>query len=738
MQNNGRPAGRLSQFLIRRRRFAGAALLLTALAFSDAGAGEPLPGTDQAVPAQWLAAWKAQSDEPTRYINRLVLSDSAYLRQHADNPIDWYPWSEPALDRARRENRLIFLSIGYASCHWCHVMEKESFANATVAEVLNRAFVSIKVDREAHPDVDYYYSQAVEIMQGESGWPITVVLTPERKIFLAASYLPREALLSMLQRSRKLWTENPDWVQQNAKLISGQVDQRFAVVSDADSRFDRTWLVNAREALLSSIDGALGGFGTGAKFPSELKLHFLLQRLKVNPSGELEATLRQQLDRLMYSGISDAVFGGVFRYTTDRAMQKPHFEKMLYNQALMTSLFADAADWLARPAYAAYAAAIADFVERRMRLPDGGYAAAVDADHRGVEGGYYLWPAEALGDAPGGIKRIRFGDHGVFAYREAESEHQNAFLRQLQARRTEAPRVIRNRVTAWNALWLSALIRLDELNLAEALADLLWRENWHDGQLSRLAGQAGYLDDYSYLARAYWELYFATKAPTWKSRARVLARAILTHFYRDGALYYQDDRTDAVTRIETYHDEVLPNAAATALWVFQYQQTEFEFIQAVQAIERRAYGRAVRAPHNYLSLLQQGIGDTPRSDQVIAKGHAIVSLKADVGADAWRLQFDFEDDWHVNASEVLDQSLIPTQIVSDDPGLSVQYPEGQRKSLGFTDQPLLLYDGEVTIPITTSGASQRLSVRLRYQACNDKVCLPPENIPLTATRDVSE
>jgi len=713
-----------------------AAVILASCPWAYAEPGT-LPGTDQAITQQWRARWEQTNSGPTAFVNRLVLSDSAYLRQHADNPVDWYPWAEETLALAKRRNQLIFLSIGYASCHWCHVMEQESFADVEVATLLNRGFIAIKVDREEHPDIDFYYVQASELVRGDAGWPVTAILTPQGGVFLVYSYVSKTELMTILSRSLGLWQDNPGWVQSNAKLIADQISERLAINSKGAAQFDPNWPEQAEQALLEQIDSEHGGFGGTAKFPSELKLHFLLNRYKQTREDALGQVLQQQLDRIIYSGLNDLVFGGVFRYTVDRALRQPHFEKMLYNQALTVSLFADAYAWFDQPHYLAFARRISGFVDEVMANGQSLNVAATDADHLGVEGGYYLWNASQVGALPDGLKSVPFGQHGIYIYPSGQTGLESKLAGRLRALRTDMPRRINNVLTAWNALWLEALIDLGQPALAAELATALWQHAWRDGVLYRLAAQPGYLDDYSYLANAFWKLYLRTGATEWKSRAGLLTQEILRRFYTQGALYYQQHKAGIPARLESYYDQVLPNAAAVALNLFRHQQSAKEFWQAIGLLEARAYSSVERHPENFLTLVERGGAGIPGSNGIIASGHGIVRLSPAVENDAWKLDVHLESGWHINASRVLNEFLIPTRVTAtgDDPALIIKYPQGVLISTEFSEEPLLLYQQDLTIEVSTAANLPRLWVQLRLQACNNEMCLPPENLLLTAARN---
>jgi uncharacterized protein YyaL (SSP411 family) len=688
-----------------------------------------LPGSRQAIEESWKDHWRQVSEEKTPYLNRLVVSDSAYLRQHADNPIDWYPWQEAAFARAVNENKLIFLSIGYASCHWCHVMEAESFADVEVAALLNQSFVSIKVDREQHPDIDAYYNLVVETIKGESGWPITLILLPDLSPAFAANYLDKQALLTVLSRMGSYWQEQPDALKQNADLLAGEVDQRTRHRGQAKAPPDKSWADKARQHLLDDIDPDNGGFGTDNKFPNELKLQFLLNAYKQQKSIESKEILVSQLDAIMNGGLSDVVFGGIFRYTTDRQMSRPHFEKMLYNQALVVSLFSDAAYWLEKPDYASFAAAIIDFTKKWLRMDNGAYATAIDADHHGREGGYYLWPESVLKASPPGINQVSFGDDLRYLYGAPVSGEHEPWLTRLQQLRETPPRVIDNQVMAWNALWLSALLEAGEIDEAASLAETLWTGSWSNGHLHRLGGQQGFLDDYSYFSNALWQLYLQTEDSKWKGRARLLDREILELFYRDGKLSYRNRNMQGEFPVDLYQDRELPSPLAATLRSFSNHQAELEFIEAYEVLKAGANAVIGMRPEYYLSLVQLDFKNQVAPEQIMAKGHGMISLREDTAPGRWHVNINLDDDWHVNAAEVFDKNLVATQV-SGEGVIKVHYPDGERMTAEFSDEPLNVYSDSVKIEVTMSVDQSHKELRVRLQACSSRVCLLPEIVHL--------
>ncbi len=702
---------------------------------ADSGLAEAaalLPGSQQPIEQAWIDARKKSNLNEGEFVNRLILSGSAYLRQHADNPIDWYSWSDANLAKAKAENKLIFLSIGYASCHWCHVMEDESFSQADVAFVLNSSFVSLKVDREEKPDIDAYFNFVVETIKAESGWPITVILLPDGKPVFAANYLSKEKLITVLERMAQLWEKQPQSVIANAKLIDKELVRRSQALTNTAATGDTNLLDLASQNLLGSIDSVHSGFGAANKFPSELKLQFLLNTYKSSPSDALKLTLMDQLNAFMYSGLNDVVFGGVFRYTTDRQMHRPHFEKMLYNQALTVILFTDAARWLEIPEYRRYADTVIAFVESTMQLPAGLYAAAIDAGHKGQEGGYYLWQPAEVSMLPSRLQRIHFNEKWVFIHGAMVASETRAWQESLILSRTDSPRVISNKITAWNALWLSALVSANKIDTATHLAEAVWKQAWSAGELFRIGTQLGYLDDYSYLAKAYWQLYKNSGDLIWKKRANQLEDTMLTKFYRENTLYYSSYTEKILLPQNLFQDTELPAPGAVAIELLGLQQTEVRYYQAYNRLKQAAFSGVGTQPEYFLSLLQATQLHYPEENKIFANGHGLAALTPAPGASEWHLQISLEDGWYINAASVFDDKLIPTRVINNPKIAKIHYPAGEKTTTEFSSQALNLYNGPVLIKLSTPSQPERLKLTVELQACKKTLCLLPERFELIA------
>ncbi|NIN31188.1 MAG: DUF255 domain-containing protein, partial [Hydrogenophaga sp.] len=346
------------------------------------------------------------------FTNRLILQDSPYLLQHAHNPVDWYPWGEEAFARARRENKPVFLSIGYSTCHWCHVMERESFDSKAIARILNADFIAIKVDRERRPDVDASYMTAVTLLTGRGGWPLSAFLTPDGNLFFGGTYFPPDAFAEILSRVLELWQKNP------ALLFSESAKVAEAVASTMANRgtvkeVGASAIVAAVNATLERHDSLEGGFSEAPKFPSEPLLFLLLEHaLRTGDEQALEAA-ETTLQAMARGGIYDQVGGGFHRYSIDPQWLVPHFEKMLYNQANLARLYTEAYRLTGHAGYQRIARQTLDYVLRDMTSPEGAFYSATDADSEGEEGAFFLWtPAQlraVLGEQDAALAMALYG-----------------------------------------------------------------------------------------------------------------------------------------------------------------------------------------------------------------------------------------------------------------------------------------------------------------------------------------
>jgi len=546
---------------------AGALLL----AFAGAINAAEQPGTAANVSAQ---SDKGQSPEPRmgtrqyRYTNRLIHAKSPYLLLHAHNPVDWYPWGEEAFEKARKENKPIFLSIGYFTCHWCHVMERESYSDPAIAAILKQYFVSIKVDREERPDIDRLYITYVEATTGSAGWPLNVVLTPERKPFFGGTYFPPDQLKSLLEKVSDSWSKQQDSITQTAGRAAQQLIQMVSKQPPATGDLQPAILDQAYKRISSAYDATNGGFGGAPKFPRPVALCFLLRYFaRTGQRDALEMALNT-LRAMEGGGLHDQLGGGFHRYSTGATWLVPHFEKMLYDQAQLAIIYTEAYQITHDRFYANTARNILDFTLREMHQPRGGFASAEDADSRVApgkpearEGVFYIWTAKeiesvlskqdsavfeyAYGVESGGNvpaqQDVRGELDGKNVLYQAHSTDETAKKFNLTVQQT-AGRLATGRrallearsgrprpplddkiVTAWNGLMISALARASQaleepryLERAQATAKFL-ESHLYDSKTGKLwrsfrAGGpsvTGFLDDYSDLISGLLDLYQA-------------------------------------------------------------------------------------------------------------------------------------------------------------------------------------------------------------------------------------
>jgi uncharacterized protein YyaL (SSP411 family) len=527
--------------------------------------------------------------EPT--VNRLADETSPYLLQHKDNPVDWYPWGDEALERAKREDKPILVSIGYSACHWCHVMERESFEDPDVASVMNDLFVCIKVDREERPDVDAIYMEAVQLMTGHGGWPLNAFLTPDGVPFYAGTYFPPEPRHQMpswrnvLEGVARGWDEQRDDIVGGSQRIVDRLNATAAMEAPAGD-LDPEVIAAALTATKRRYDADNGGWGGAPKFPAASVVEFLLRR------GEREMALHT-LRRMAGGGMYDQVGGGFSRYSVDAQWLVPHFEKMLYDNALLARAYLHAFQVSGEPFFERVCRETLDWALRDLRQEEGGFASALDADSEGVEGKFYVWTLDEVRDVLGpdadtAIAYFGMTEAGNFeganipVRATADPENLAALKERLRVAREQRvwPGLDDKRLTAWNALMISALAdagaALPEpryLEAATAAAHFVLRElRDEQGWLLRTYNHGtahlnAYLEDHAFLLEALLTLYEATFDPRWFTEARALADQILERFSdpeRGGFFSTASDHEALIARRKDVDDAPTPSGGAAA------------------------------------------------------------------------------------------------------------------------------------------------------------------------------
>jgi uncharacterized protein len=502
-------------------------------------------------------------------VNRLAQETSPYLLQHATNPVDWYPWGEEALARARDEDRPILLSIGYAACHWCHVMERESFEDTLTARVMNEHFVSVKVDREERPDIDSVYMDAVVALTGSGGWPMTVFLTPDGEPFFGGTYFPPEprhglpAFKQVLLAVAEAWTDQRDEVRASSSNLAEHI-RAGSRLEPSGEPLGAELLDHAQENLRAVFDPAWGGFGRAPKFPPAPVLELLLRR------GEEEMT-RKTLDAMAAGGMYDLVGGGFHRYSVDTKWLVPHFEKMLYDNALLASVYLHAAKRFEDDVYRAVADRTLDYAIRELRLDSGGFASAQDADTRGVEGLTFTWaPGEGAPD-----ELLEEFEDGRFVLRGTLDD---TTRERLFAIREQRPQPLRDdkAIASWNGLMLAALAQGGRREPGVQLAEfLLGPMSTEDGRLHRtwrdgVAKGTGYLEDYADVAYGLMELHVATGEPRFlldAHRLATLAVELFADAEHGGFFQTPLDGETLVARKKEVDDHPTPSGNAMLAYV---------------------------------------------------------------------------------------------------------------------------------------------------------------------------
>ncbi len=547
--------------------------------------------------------------------NRLINEKSPYLLQHAHNPVDWFPWCDEAFEKAKKEDKPVFLSVGYSTCHWCHVMEKESFEDEEIARILNENFVSIKVDREERPDVDALYMGVCQMMTGSGGWPLTVVMTPDKKPFFAGTYFPKESvygragLKDILLRIAQLWKEEREKVLRSADEVMRAVSES-AGESFRGAELGEVTIHRAYGNLLANYDEELGGFGSAPKFPIPHNLMFLMRYFRrTGKERALEMVVRT-LERMRLGGIWDHVGFGFHRYSTDREWILPHFEKMLYDNALLIYPYTEAYLITGREDFARVVEEIIEFLKRDMLSPEGGFYSAWDADSEGEEGKFYLWSIEEL-------EKVLSKEELNLAVKIFSLEEEGNFLEEATRRKTgrnvlymrkppgEIAKelgveedVLRQRIeeirvrlfkererrqkplrdekilTDWNGLVIGALARAgsalgrdDFVQMAVKCAEFILKNLYPEGKLLHRwkDGEAkvpAFLEDYAFLIWGLTELYFSTFEERYLREAQKLTREAIDKF-RDGegGAFFQtsQEHRDIPVRKKEIYDGAIPS-----------------------------------------------------------------------------------------------------------------------------------------------------------------------------------
>ena len=553
--------------------------------------------------------------------NRLIKEKSPYLLQHAYNPVDWHAWNEEAFERARAENKPIFLSIGYSTCHWCHVMEKESFEDAEVAQLVNDTFVSIKVDREERPDVDHVYMAVCQMMTGSGGWPLTIVMTPDKKPFFAATYIPkgsrfgRTGMMELIPQIRDVWKNRHQDVVDSAENLT--VALQSLEKENPGEPLDRSILDKAYQELAQRFDKTYGGFSGAPKFPTPHNFFFMLRYWKRTGNQEALKMVEKTLQEIRWGGIFDQIGFGFHRYSTDKEWLVPHFEKMLYDQAMLALACLETYQATGNTIYSDTAKEIFTYVLRDMRSPEGGFTSAEDADSEGVEGKFYLWTEQEVReilppDEADLIARVFHLEKSGNFTEEASGKNQGANIlhtgkslaeiasemnlpaeelkKKIDSARSRLFEAREKRIhphkddkilTDWNGLMIAALSRGARVlgdgaysNAAGGAAEFILKKmRKPDGRLLHRyregeASITGHLDDYAFLVWGLIETYEATFDAQYLKTSLDLNKDMIRRFWdpQGGGLFFTaDEAENLIVRKKEVYDGALPSGNAVAM-----------------------------------------------------------------------------------------------------------------------------------------------------------------------------
>ena len=733
-------------------------------------------------------------DGSWKWTNRLIHETSPYLLLHAHNSVDWYPWGDEAVELAKKENKLIFLSVGYSTCYWCHVMEREVFSNPEIAAMMNKNFINIKIDREERPDLDEIYMTATQLLVQRGGWPNSVFLTPDLKPFYAGTYFPptdapnRPGFPTVLDAVYEAWVTREAEVIESANQISNTIEMatsRGFTALNARA-LDRTLTTAALDYLRATYSQAYGGFGAAPKFPSPANLEFLLSEYEHTADESLLKMVTRTLDMMAYGGMYDQIGGGFHRYAVDAKWLVPHFEKMLYDNAQLAKVYLRAYQLTQQPRYRRIAEDVFGFIFREMTAPEGGFYSALDAETDAEEGKYYVWTADEIqkilgnqGDASrfnkvyGVDKGTNFEGKNVLYVPEGTAAETSIKIlgtareKLLTARfEREYPLLDTKIIVNWNGLMIDAFaygyrVLGDERYLAaasKAAEFILNTLKKPDGELlhtytAGVVKQDAYLDDYAFLIRGLLGLYEATGGNQWLNSARTLTDKMIQLFWddRNGGFYYtKADAKHLIVRTKKPYDSAIPSGNAVAVKNLlaldadyrHYAEKTLRIFAESMAQSPSSFMHMHFAFNNYL---------TSEEDQDAAT-LPLVTVTAEVkekDGETFNVELALKiaDSWHINANPPSQDNLIPTTVTVDADApveiVDVAYPKGKSIRFEFSSESLNVYEKSLTIRLrlrqkrnVIRKKNVPITLKLTYQPCNDTECLLPQtlDIPLRSPR----
>ncbi|MBI3042282.1 MAG: thioredoxin domain-containing protein [Betaproteobacteria bacterium] len=759
----------------------------------------------------------------------MIHSNSPYLLSHAHNPVDWYPWGPEALEKAKRENKLIFLSVGYSTCYWCHVAERTIYSKPEFARWMNAWFVNIKVDREQRPDLDRIYMLATQIMTGRGGWPNNLFLTPDLRPVFAGSYFPphdddfgRTGFSTILRTLHQTWTTDRKRLTDIGERVHASLrDYQQRSTSGTQRALNPgEWLTAAATSLIARADRKHGGLASSGstKFPRAPALELLLAHYRIHRDRASLDLLTQHLDAMAYGGIYDHLAGGFHRYTVEPSWSIPHFEKMLYDNAQLMKIYAEAFAITRNPLYRFVAEDVAAYLARQMMAGGGGFYTAQDSEVKGKEGASYVWTRTEIVSILRGKSAERFFDifaltpmpanvvaesletkpsaeeEGVIRFRlpvaetlkRARSADVVTLLagtrplrQELLLARDRRPQPLRDDkiIVGLNGLAIEAFTEAgrilgnqEYISIARRSAEYIWAVAYsakseslkHEIFQGRVQTD-GFLDDYALLGRAYISLYGATRQQVWLDRAVKLGDTLLKRFARpDGALLTSTSGKDLLITPLDDGDNAQPSGTSAAVeLLLRLAKTggKTGYAEAAAKIVQRLGGQLDAQPHGWSTLVVAANANKfepsiaalggPGSASVQAGGlpdfrppvtadHVRVRATASSADDFYRIEItlDIDRGYHVNANPASFPYLVPTNVSLDGiTPISVDYPRPITFKPNFARDGIKVYEGKPTIAVRVAKKelpkTGSLRARVTAQACDDQVCLPPSEFPLS-------
>lgn len=690
--------------------------------------------------------------QKAKYVNRLIEEASPYLLQHAHNPVDWRSWSQDTLLEAVIQNKPIFLSVGYATCHWCHVMERESFDQEDVALILNKNFIPVKIDREQSPDLDRLYITATQLQNGQSGWPNTLWLTPDGRPFHTGTYFTKDDLIQTSLTIVDAW-QHPDGrkqIEEVATGLSGAIRKLIGVNSNTQTNITDVTYSRASNALLSLHNELEGGFSEVSQFPQEAYLLYLLDHWRRGSDEANVEAVFNTLNAILAGGIQDHVGGGFHRYTIDPAWSIPHFEKMLYNQALLSRVLIEA--WEIKP-NATYKRAVErtfQYVIRDMKHSSGAFFSAEDAESLNntgelEEGAFYNWTSKEFLSVDGQSKQSAklFGidptasESEEFVLRlnsldDLDFDKLDKSLSSLLAARNKRNKPLRDEkiIAGWNGLMIRSLAEgslafsnPEYATIAAKAGNAIWQKLWDGKRLRRFwyeekIEEKGLLEDYAWLALGYVALSDATGDKIWNERAVLLTNTMWQLFNGENGRLKSSEIDGPLGSLYDATDGATPSAEASALELSTLLTARTGNLQFFSNGEKLKNGLSTamdKEPKDmpYALMASRFAYDgTSLVRQTRANGKVKIHLTAN------ELILDIADGWHISANVPDSKWVIPSSIK----GAVAKWPEGDIVKLGFSKEQFKIYEGRIFIPIKQNEEI----VELTIQACSNEICLQSE------------